>query len=77
MTRNERIRAICCRLELDGDVISGRNVKTIEDYVVVKFEVASSSSFQYIKTRNPINWWGSAKRDFTHSIATVIYNTCY
>ena len=35
--------AICCRPEVDDDVISGRNVKTIECYVVVDFEVSSSS----------------------------------
>ena len=31
--------------EVAGDVISGRNVKTIEGYVVVNFEVTSSSNF--------------------------------
>ena len=25
----------------------------------------------------PQNWWGSAKRDFTHPTATIAYNTCY
>ena len=40
---------ICCRLEVDCDVISGRNVKTITDYVAVNFEAASSNSFRDIK----------------------------
>ena len=47
MTQNEHVYehvyAICCRLEVSDDVISGRNVNTIDGYVVVNFEVASSS----------------------------------
>ena len=38
--------AICYRLEVDCDVISGQNVKTIEGYVAVNVEVASSNSFR-------------------------------
>ena len=45
MTQNEHVYAICCRPEVHGDVISCKNVKTIERYVVVNFEVANSSSF--------------------------------
>ena len=41
MTQNEHIYAICCRLEVVGDVISGENLKTIEGYVVLNFRVAS------------------------------------
>ena len=36
--------------EVAGDVISSQNVKTIEGYVVVNFEVTSCSSFQNIQT---------------------------
>ena len=43
-----RVCAICNRPEVDGEVISGQNVATIEGYVVVNFEVASSSSFRDI-----------------------------
>ena len=43
MTQNEHVYAICCRQEVPGDVISGRVVKTVEDYVPTYFEVASSS----------------------------------
>ena len=32
-----------------ADVISGQNVKTIEGYVVINFEVTSSSNFQDIQ----------------------------
>jgi len=46
MTQNEHVYAIYCRPEVDGDVISGENVKTAECYVVLKFEVASSNSFR-------------------------------
>ena len=49
MTQNEHVYAICCRQEVAGDVISGENVKTIEGYAVVNFEVTSFSSFQDIK----------------------------
>ena len=36
--------------EVAGDVISSGNVNTIEDNVVLTFEVTSSSSFQDIQT---------------------------
>ena len=42
MTQNKHVCAICYRLEVAGDVISYRNVQTIEGYAVVDFEVASS-----------------------------------
>ena len=36
-----------------------------------------SSAEKKKKTRNPTNWLGSAKRDVTYPIATVVYNICY
>ena len=36
---------------------------------------ALGSSF--VKTRRPASWRGSAKRDVTYPITTVVYNTCY
>ena len=45
MTQTERVYAICRRLEVDDDVIFGGNVKTIESYVVGKFDVAGVSNF--------------------------------
>ena len=45
MTQNEHVYAICCRVEVAGDVISGANVKTIDGYEELNFEVVSSSSF--------------------------------
>ena len=48
MTLNEHVYATCCRPEVDGDVISGVKVKTIEGYAVLYFEVASSNSFRDI-----------------------------
>ena len=48
LTQNEYVYAICCRLEVAGDVIYGEYVKTIEDYAVLNFEVASFNSFQDI-----------------------------
>ena len=44
-TQNEHVYVICYSLEVAGDAISGENVKTIEGYAVLKFEVASLSSF--------------------------------
>ena len=49
MTQNEYVYAIFCRPEVDGDVISGENVKTIEGYVVLNFEVANFYTFRDIK----------------------------
>ena len=48
MTQNEYVYALCCRPEVAGDVISGDSVKTVQDYVVLNFEVASLSSFRDI-----------------------------
>ena len=45
MTNHEHVYAICCRSEVAGYVISGENVKTVEGYAVLYFEVASLSSF--------------------------------
>ena len=46
MTQNAHAYATCCRPEVDDDVIYSQNIKTIEGYVAVNFEVASSSNFQ-------------------------------
>ena len=46
MTQNEHVYAICCRLEVAGDVISGENVKTNEGYTVLNFEIDSVRSFR-------------------------------
>ena len=51
MTQNEHVYAIGCRSEVDGDVISAENVKTVEDYAVLNFEIASFSSFRDIPTK--------------------------
>ena len=45
MTQNQHVYAICCRSNADGDVISGRNVKTIEDNALVNFQLASLKQF--------------------------------
>ena len=46
MTQNEHVHAICCRLEVDVDVIFCRNVRTVEVYEALNVEVASSSNFR-------------------------------
>ena len=42
--KNKGVYAIWCRVEVDDDVIFSRNIKTIQDYVVVNFEDASFST---------------------------------
>ena len=49
MTQNEHVYEICCRPEVAGDVISGENVKTIDGYTLLNFEVASFSNFRDIQ----------------------------
>ena len=53
MTQNEHVYAICCRLEVAGDVISSEQAKTIERYAVLNFEVASFNSFRDIEQESP------------------------
>ena len=52
MTQIEHVYAICCQLEVAGDVISGDNVKTVEGYAVLNFEVVSYSIFRKILLKN-------------------------
>ena len=49
MTQNEHVYVICCWPEVVGDVISCENVKNIEGYAVLNFEVVSFSNFWDIK----------------------------
>ena len=46
MTKNEHVRAIFCRLEVAGDVISSENVKAMEALGCVKFEAASINGYR-------------------------------
>ena len=46
MRQNEDVYVICCRPEVAGDVISRGDVKTIEGYTVLNFEIASIKSFR-------------------------------
>ena len=39
MTQNWHVYGICCRLEVDCGVISAQNVKTIDGYFAVNFEL--------------------------------------
>ena len=49
MTKNLHVCPNCCRLEVVYDVISGRDVNSIEGYPVANFEVASCNIFRDIK----------------------------
>ena len=51
-SRFEHFYAIFFRPEVDNDVISRRNVRTFEAYIVLNFEVASSSSFRDIPKKS-------------------------
>ena len=55
-TQNLHVCTICFRPEVVCDVFSGRNVKTIEGYFAVNFEVASSNSFRDIFFKKLISW---------------------
>ena len=52
MTQNEHRYAICCRLEAYDDVISRRNMITIQGYVMVNFKGASFTTFRYFSQRS-------------------------
>ena len=52
MTQNEHVYAICCRPEVVCDVTSDGNVKTLEGYAMLNFQVASFSSFRDIQKNN-------------------------
>ena len=66
MTPNLHVCTTCFRPEVVYDVISGRNVKTIEGYLVVNFEVASSNSFIDIPKNNFVT--PAAEADIDDSI---------
>ena len=59
---------ICLRREVVYDVISGRNVKTIEDNLVVHFEVASSKSFRDIQKNHFVTAAEAAAADIDDGI---------
>ena len=65
--------SICCRPEVAGDIVLGFDVKAVEGYVMVNFEVVSCNNPQAIRIRKPTNWWGGVKRDITHPTANVVY----
>ena len=54
---------MCCRPEVDCDVIFGRNEKTIVGYVVANFEVAISYSFRDIKKNHLVTAEAAADID--------------
>ena len=58
---NEHVHAICCRPEVDGDVISSENVKTIEGYAVLNFEVVTISSFRDIPKKSFLDGGGGGR----------------
>ena len=65
MTQNLYVCTICFRTEVVYDVVSGRNVKTIESYPVINFEVASSIVSEIFKTNHFVT---SAAADIDDSI---------
>ena len=50
--QKEHIYAICCRPEVDANVISSRNVKTIEGYVVVTLKLLLALKFPRYSQKN-------------------------
>ena len=77
MTPNLCVCAICFRPEVVYDVISVRNVKTIEGNLAVNFEVASSNSFRDMLKKSFHDGGGgrfrvSLKNLFSHSLVECI-----
>ena len=60
MTQDRHIYTICGRMEVASDVISGQNLKPIEWYMVVNFEIASQSS---LRENAPKLFWKDAGSD--------------
>ena len=65
MTHSLHICTICCQLDIVYDVISGRNVKTIEGCLVVNAKVTSSNNFRDIKINH---FMTAAEADIDDSI---------
>ena len=49
MNQNKHVYVICCWPEVAGDVVSGENVRTIEGYALLNFEVSEFSGFSNIQ----------------------------
>ena len=61
-TQNEHVHAIFCRPGGAVDVISGANIRTIEGYIVINFEVATSISFREIQKQTLRDGGGGGHR---------------
>ena len=68
MTQNSHICTFCCRPAVVYYVISGLNVKTMEGYLAIIFEVASSNSFRDIPTKI-ISWRRRRRRTSTIALS--------
>ena len=68
VTQNLHVCTICCRPEADYNVVSGRNIKIIEGYLVVNFEVAISNSFRDIFKKSLRDSSEAAEADIEDSI---------
>ena len=68
MTQNLHGCMICCQPEVICDVLSGRNVKTMEGYLVISFEVANSNGFRYIPQNHFVTAETAAEADIDDSI---------
>ena len=64
--QNWHVCAISCRPEVDCDVISSRNVKTIVGYIVANFKLLALVVSEIFK--NIISWWRWRQR-WTSTIA--------
>ena len=68
MTQNLQVCTICFGPEVVYDVISGRNVKTIECNLLLNFEVTSSNSFRDITKNHFVTTAAAAEADIDDSI---------
>ena len=74
MSQNEHVYAICCRLEVDDAVISGQNVKTLEGYVMVNFEIVGFSGFRDIQKNHFVT--AGARQTPTIALSENVFAVC-
>ena len=61
MTQNIQVCTIVLPIEVVYDIISGRDVRTMEGYLVINFEVASSNCFRDIPKNHFVTAADAAK----------------
>ena len=69
MTKNVHVCTICCRLEVDNDVISGMAVDNVGVGVPIKFGDSRSNGFQDIRGADFVSNERTIERTNEHKMA--------